>query len=85
MYTACCLACMPAGQKRAPALTIDGYEPSCSCWELNSGALEVQPVLLISWATSPAPNFCFLKKPKLQNCHYTTVHDPISTKSNQYF
>ena len=24
----------------------DGYEPLCGCWELNSGPLEEQPVLL---------------------------------------
>jgi hypothetical protein len=39
-------ACMPAGQKRAPNLTIDGYEPPGGCWELNSGPVEEQPVLL---------------------------------------
>jgi hypothetical protein len=39
--------CMPAGQKRAPDLIIDGCEPPCGCWELNSGPLEKQPVLLI--------------------------------------
>jgi hypothetical protein len=29
------LACMPADQKRAPGLIIDGYELICDCWELN--------------------------------------------------
>jgi hypothetical protein len=28
--------CMPAGLKRAPFLIIDGCEPPCGCWELNS-------------------------------------------------
>ena len=37
---------MPAGQKRAPDLTIDGYESPRGYWELNSGPLEEQPVLL---------------------------------------
>jgi len=41
-------ACMPAGQKRAPDLIIGGYEPPCGCWELNSGPLEEQTVLLTS-------------------------------------
>jgi len=33
-------ACMLTGQKRAPDLTIDGCEPLCGYWELNSGPLE---------------------------------------------
>ena len=37
--------CMPAGQ-RAPDLITDGCEPPCGCWELNSGPLEEQSVLL---------------------------------------
>lgn len=47
MYSAL-LACMTAGQKRAPDLIIDGFEPMCGCWDLNSGPLEGQPVLLTS-------------------------------------
>ena len=30
---------------------MDGYKPTCSCWELNSGPLEEQPVPL---PTEPA-------------------------------
>jgi hypothetical protein len=37
---------MTAGQKRAPDLIIDDCEPPCGCWELNSGPLEEQPLLL---------------------------------------
>ena len=37
---------MPAGQKRAPDLNTGGREPPCGCWELNSGPLEEQAVLL---------------------------------------
>ena len=37
---------MPEGQKRAPDLITDGCEPPCGCWELNSGPLEEQSVLL---------------------------------------
>ena len=47
MYTTF-LPCMPAGQKRAPDLIIDGCEPPCGCWELNSGPLEEHSVLLTS-------------------------------------
>jgi hypothetical protein len=41
-------ACMPADQKRVPDLILDSYEPPCGCWELNSGPLEEQTVLLTS-------------------------------------
>ena len=40
------LVCMPAGQKRAPDPITDGCEPPCGFWELNSGPLEEQSVLL---------------------------------------
>jgi hypothetical protein len=33
-------------QKRASDPVTDGYEPPYGCWELNSGSLEEQPVLL---------------------------------------
>jgi hypothetical protein len=32
-------ACMPAVQKRESHPSIDGCEPPCGCWELNSGPL----------------------------------------------
>ena len=41
-------ACVPTGQKRAPDLITDGYESPCGCWELNSGPLGEQSVLLTS-------------------------------------
>ena len=37
---------MPSGQKRPPDLITDGCEPPCGCWELNSGPLEEQAMLL---------------------------------------
>ena len=47
MYTIFFLSVyMPAGQKRAPDLITDGCEPPCGCWELNSGPLEEQAMLL---------------------------------------
>ena len=33
-------------QKKASNLIIDGCEPPCGCWDLNSGTLEEQSVLL---------------------------------------
>jgi hypothetical protein len=38
--------CMPEHQKVAPHLITDGCEPPCGYWELNSGPLEEQPMLL---------------------------------------
>jgi hypothetical protein len=33
-------ACMPEWEKRASDPTVNGCEPLCGCWELNSGPLE---------------------------------------------
>jgi hypothetical protein len=38
--------CLQTHQKRASEPITDGCEPPCGCWELNSGPLEEQPVLL---------------------------------------
>jgi hypothetical protein len=42
-------------QKRASDPITDGYEPPRGCWELNSGPLEEQPVLLITEPLSLQP------------------------------
>jgi hypothetical protein len=39
-------ASIAACQKRASDSFIDGCEPPCRCWGLNSGPLKEQPVLL---------------------------------------
>jgi len=39
-------SCLQTHQKRASDPITDGYEPPCGCWELNSGPLEEQLVLL---------------------------------------
>ena len=39
-------ACTSACQKRASDPNVGGYEPPCGCWELNSGPLEEQSMLL---------------------------------------
>jgi hypothetical protein len=41
-------SCLQTLQKRALDLIMDGCEPPCGCWELNSGPLEEQSVLLIT-------------------------------------
>ena len=38
----------PTGQKRVPDPITDNCEPSCRCWELNSGPLQEQAMLLTS-------------------------------------
>jgi hypothetical protein len=57
MYMSALAACTPPCQKMASAPITDGCEPPYSCWELNSGPLEEQPVLLTS---EPAlqPSLC---------------------------
>ena len=77
---------MSAGQKRAPDLIKDGCEPPCGCWELNSGPLKEQSVLLNS-----EPSFQFLKnifkaikilKERLeQTCK--KIRDLFKTKQNK--
>jgi len=39
-------SCLLTYKKRASDSFTDGYEPLYGCWELNSGPLEEQPVLL---------------------------------------
>jgi hypothetical protein len=43
-------------QKRASDLITDGCEPLCGCWELNSGPLEEQLVLLTTKPSLQLPN-----------------------------
>jgi hypothetical protein len=38
-------SCLQAPQKRESDLIMDGCEPPCRCWDLNSGPLEGQSVL----------------------------------------
>lgn len=39
-------ACTPVYHKGALDPFIDGFKPSCECWELNSGPLDEKLVLL---------------------------------------
>jgi hypothetical protein len=45
MYMSALIVCTPACQKRTTDPIIDGCEPPCGCWELNSEPLEEQLVL----------------------------------------
>ena len=51
--------CMTAGQKTAPDLIPDGCEPPCGCWELNSGPLEEQTMLLTTEPSLQPQDFDF--------------------------
>jgi hypothetical protein len=42
-------------QKRASDLIMDGCEPLCGCWNLNSGPSEEQSVLLTTEPSLQAP------------------------------
>jgi hypothetical protein len=46
MYINALFAYMPAWQKWTSNPILDGCQPLCCCWELNSGLLEEQLVLL---------------------------------------
>ena len=48
VYIAFCLHVFQQAKGGALDLIIDGSEPPCGCWKLNSGPLEEQPVLLTS-------------------------------------
>jgi hypothetical protein len=48
MYMNSLSACTSECKKRASDHIIDGFEPPCGGWELNSGPSEEQPVLLTS-------------------------------------
>ena len=52
---------MPEGQKGAPDFIADGCEPPCGCWELNSGPLEEQAMLLTAEPSLQPQNKSFLK------------------------
>ena len=59
VWVDCC--CLQTHQKKALDPITDGCEPPCGCWELNSGPLEEQLVLL---TTEPSlqPYFLFFLK-----------------------
>ena len=55
--------CLQTHQKRASDLSTDGCEPPCGCWELNSGPLEEQSVLLTTEPSlQPLEGSIFLKQ-----------------------
>lgn len=56
--------CLHTHQKRASDTITDGCEPPCGFWELNSGPLEEQSVLLTTESSLQPPSLsCFNLKP----------------------
>jgi hypothetical protein len=53
--------CLQTLHKRASDLTEDGCEPPCGCWELNSGSLKEQSVLLTAEPSLQVSKNTFLK------------------------
>jgi hypothetical protein len=60
MSTLCC-HCLLTHQKRVSGSIIDSCKPPCGCWELNSGPLEEQLVLLTAEPSVQSTMFEFLK------------------------
>ena len=60
-YMSALPACTPANQKRASHPNIDGCEPTCGSWELNSGPLVEQTVLLTAEPSLQLFKFVFIK------------------------
>ena len=61
IHTPPLLSCsLQTHEKRASDPITDGCEPPCGCWELNSGPLEEQSLLLTT-ETSVRSLFLFLK------------------------
>ncbi|XP_052570146.1 L-seryl-tRNA(Sec) kinase isoform X2 [Peromyscus californicus insignis] len=64
-------------QKRAPDLIAGGCEPPCGFWELNSGPLEEQPVLLTT-EPSPQPSIIFLyMETSIRICQITAAFNSL--------
>jgi hypothetical protein len=76
MYMSVISLYTPAYQKRASESIRDGCEPPCGCWELNSGTLEKQPMLLMA---EPSLQFLFIsfmystRPPLTPGCSYISV------------
>jgi hypothetical protein len=65
-------------QKRASNPITEGCEPPCGCWELNSGPLEEQSVLLI---TEPSLQPI---KPVRSNDSWVPVEEPSSDNNEKF-
>lgn len=72
---------MPAGQKRA--LTTDGCEIPCVCWELNSGPLVEQPALLTGFIGTFTATGSFLLKTNVIVPMRHCIADPFKPREKQ--
>ena len=64
-------------QKRASDPITDGCEPPCGCWEMNSGLLEEQSVLLNSEPPLQPLDSIIIE-------HKHTQHNNLKTKLHKY-
>ena len=62
MYTVFCLCVGLQARRGHQTPFTDGCEPSCGCWEMNSGPLEEQAVLLMTQSSIHPTRKQFLKK-----------------------
>jgi hypothetical protein len=67
-------------QKRPSDLITGGCEPPCGCWDLNSGPLEEQLVLLPSELSHQPPISTFLKGTKVVHIQFNFIQENISFK-----
>ena len=80
----CC--CLQTHQKRASDPITDGYEPPCGCWELNSGPLEEQSVLLTTESSlQPSHSFFFLNQVLLPVCFSEYNATPVASKLSELY
>jgi hypothetical protein len=73
-------------QKRALDPITDGFEPPCGCWELNSGPLEEQSVLLTTQPSLlPPTRFSLKVLPPLSTALWGLAfnHKNLSRKANR--
>ena len=73
-------SCLQTQQKRASDPITDGCEPLCGCWDLNSGLLEEQPVLLTAEPSLQPLIYSFI-----QHCEGITVLYSTVKELRAYF
>ena len=64
---------LPACQKGAPDIIMNICGPPYGCWELNSGPLEEQPVLLITEPSLQPPTLSFYELCVDGRCYFVNM------------
>jgi len=76
--------CLQTHQKRASDPITDGCEPPCGCWDLNSGPLEEQPVLLTAEPSLQPHTIFFLRFIYFNVCEYTVTLFRHTRRGHQF-